>query len=901
MRKKLFLKKQKLILFFLFMGSFVFGQTGWSIDQTFTPRIVKTRDFFFRVGKSNDKYYFAQDLDKKTLRQMNANGIVNDSYSIITNGNILAITEAQNGKTYVGGDFTGASNVFAPKIIRLNNDGTRDTTFLPDSNSQNVYSLQELSDGKLLVGRDGSIQRLNADGTTDNSFSTVTTNGLVQSFAVFPNGKILAGGSFTTINGSTKNRIVMLNSDGTVDSNFVIGTGTGINNGFNNDVYIVRLANDGSLFIGGKFTTFKGTTVNRIAKISNTGILDTAFHSGNTGFNNDVWTIEFMDDSNPLIGGLFTSYKGVNNNSILKINLNGNIDGSFDTGTADSNGYVYKIINNGSNNIFLSGTFLKYKSTFTNQAFIVNNDGSVNNSFNFDNRFCMPGIAFSRDFVENADYSYKNLPDGKILLGNVYYENKYYPLIRINQDGTRDISFNFDVSSLPTNQVIIGIRDLEIRPNGKIVCSAVAGGDAFSGPHKKFVALFQLNTDGSYDNSFNTGIVEFDSSWGFPITNKIPTSMVLQDDGKVLFHINHAYSYKGYNANPGVIRILENGNLDLSFQNTAGTFDDGDRTKMLLLSNGQILIHSTLQSNSGYGPNPNNNYYSMVLLNADGTLAHKFPSLDLYFSGSTTYLPHINNVKEIDGKLLVMGNFNGVNGFSSKGLVEVNFNGNPTKYFPNLGITIKELSGVYDIEKHNNRYYIMINRSFNTFVYSPPIDPLTDYANYNYSIIRTNLDGISDSAFSEIIIPAYKKNFKTTYANLSQYIDGDSRSPQNLNIAFTAPNYLTIFGTYSVFRNESHFGLSRIIIPDANMSTSDNFVNQTNVKIYPNPTKDIVFIESNDIINSLEIYDMQGKVLKKHSNNNKKAQITIQNLPNSIYLVKVKTDKGIQTFKVIKN
>ena len=80
-----------------------------------------------------------------------------------------------------------------------------------------------------------------------------------------------------------------------------------------------------------------------------------------------------------------------------------------------------------------------------------------------------------------------------------------------------------------------------------------------------------------------------------------------------------------------------------------------------------------------------------------------------------------------------------------------------------------------------------------------------------------------------------------------------------------------------------------------------NFIKGNSIKLYPNPTKDIVFLESKEIINSLELYDLQGKLLKQQNCNSKKVQVSIQDLPNAVYLIKAKTNNGIETFKVIKN
>ena len=46
-----------------------------------------------------------------------------------------------------------------------------------------------------------------------------------NSVKVQTNGKIIVGGEFTLYNGTSINRIVRLNSDGSIDNTFNIGTG----------------------------------------------------------------------------------------------------------------------------------------------------------------------------------------------------------------------------------------------------------------------------------------------------------------------------------------------------------------------------------------------------------------------------------------------------------------------------------------------------------------------------------------------------------------------------------------------------------------------------------------------------------------------------------------------------
>ena len=68
--------------------------------------------------------------------------------------------------------------------------------------------------------------------------------------------------------------------------------------------------------------------------------------------------------------------------------------------------------------------------------------------------------------------------------------------------------------------------------------------------------------------------------------------------------------------------------------------------------------------------------------------------------------------------------------------------------------------------------------------------------------------------------------------------------------------------------------------------------------IYPNPVKEELKIESVEFkINIVEICDIAGKTLSTHTTNT----INVSNLPQGVYLVKIHTDKGTTTQKIVKN
>ncbi|WP_188463469.1 T9SS type A sorting domain-containing protein [Bizionia arctica] len=68
------------------------------------------------------------------------------------------------------------------------------------------------------------------------------------------------------------------------------------------------------------------------------------------------------------------------------------------------------------------------------------------------------------------------------------------------------------------------------------------------------------------------------------------------------------------------------------------------------------------------------------------------------------------------------------------------------------------------------------------------------------------------------------------------------------------------------------------------------------ISIYPNPASDYIHISTSYIIQQVEIFDILGKKVKVVLNSN---QIAVSNLQAGIYIVKVFTDKGEITKKIV--
>jgi len=109
-----------------------------------------------------------------------------DSLAVQTDGKVLVggrmVTMTIDPDGYVYYSYT-------PFVTRVHADGSHDTSFIGSGATANSLALQP--DGKILVGGDELI-RLNTDGTLDTSFNS-DASGLIYSVVAQSDGKVSSG------------------------------------------------------------------------------------------------------------------------------------------------------------------------------------------------------------------------------------------------------------------------------------------------------------------------------------------------------------------------------------------------------------------------------------------------------------------------------------------------------------------------------------------------------------------------------------------------------------------------------------------------------------------------------------------------------------------------------------
>jgi uncharacterized delta-60 repeat protein len=356
-------------------------------DYVFKPG---SPDLSFPPQQLNAFYHgpqsIAQQPDGKIILassrvRLNANGTVDSTFNAPTfDGPPWAAGIQADGKVVFVGDFTSIGGVRKNGAVRLNSDGSLDTSFDPGLGGSGGENIGFQSDGKILVGgviygwsnnnNYNGLVRLNSDGSLDTSFVTGNPIGNGYALAVQPDGKILIGG----------NGVARLNADGSLDNTFHVSTNSSIN------LDAIVLQPDGKIFIGGGFSSIEGQAVYNIARLNSNGSLDATFNTG-SGPDGGVWVIALQPDGKVVIGGTFDYINGTPQPKLGRFNSDGSLDPTYQGIGAVSGTEIDAIIMQDNGKFVVSGFYsfttnpVQYwvLARFNGDLFATWNDGDTAN------------------------------------------------------------------------------------------------------------------------------------------------------------------------------------------------------------------------------------------------------------------------------------------------------------------------------------------------------------------------------------------------------------------------------------------------------------------------------------------------------------------------------------------
>jgi len=554
-----------------------------------------------------------------------------------------------NLRSFVGSGDTIVQNSGYTNIIY-----TPITTISGATNGLTKFGRNVGLGGTLTGNTDIYLSNFNFAFLNDSQGFTIGTgfSGEVNDIKYFSDDKMLVVGEFTTFTGTTYNRIIKLNTDGSVDSTFITGSG------FDWDVNTIGFQTDDKIIITGAFTSYSGASHNRIVRLNTDGTVDATYNNG-TGFNSTVWTHKLQTDNKILAGGAFATYSGASYARLIRLNTDGTIDTTFTIGTG-FNGNVNAINVQTDNKILVGGSFTVYSGVTCNGLIRLNSDGSIDSTFSI--------VTTESKTI----YSIEIQTDNKILAGGAFAAysgvSKNY-LVRLNTDGTIDNTF--DIGSGFSNT----LTDIHIQQDNQILIGGYYS--TYSGVSKNY--LVRLNTDGTIDNTFDIG--SGFSGGGVTVTNIINTNST----GKIT--VGGVFtSYNGTTANY-MVQLNADGSIDtvtagssILFNSSGATYGDNYHSRYTLRSLPDVDYVTGLTSQIA-----NNNIYPSQIITGTTTLTtgSSFVILVNHIVPITINLPliplsnQVFKIKDASGNALVnnvivSGNTKNIDG-DSIGTINTNY------------------------------------------------------------------------------------------------------------------------------------------------------------------------------------------------------------------------------------
>ena len=475
------------------------------------------------------------------------------------------------------------------------------------------------------------------------------------------------------------------------------------------------------------------------------GELDTTFTpviDSKPGF---AYTVVTQPDGKFLVGGGFKSVNGFASSGVVRLNADRSIDTSF---SADIAGTVFSIALQSDGKIVIGGTFVSVDNVPRFSVARLNTDGTLDATLNTSE----PAEDIVRDILVQ--------PDGKIVaVGNFDYINGVVSprIARLNPDGTLDAGFQSHIAFGSPGSPDTFISSVAVQADGRLV---IVGSLLLQGGSLDRKFIYRLNPDGSPDLTLTP-----------PTMNSNPWSVALQVDGKIV--LGGFFTTISSVSRGRIARLNGDGSLDMTFN--PGTGANSSVMAVSVLANGQIIAAGNFSSINGtprggvalvnpegaldatftppagttgtvFGATPTDSGYLVngTFTNLSGveraTLGamNGNGSVDLSFTAATRLHTPVRSILVLpDGKILIGGLFNQLNGEPCLGITRLNANGTRDVNFD--GSAVNALNVARLVRQPDGKILVIgagirINNGPSKF------------------IVRLNADGTPDGSFDQATI-----------------------------------------------------------------------------------------------------------------------------------------------------
>lgn len=637
---------------------------GFLDDTAFTPTkiILQTDGKILVSGLINPPN--PNEGERSFIVRLESDGTLDPSFSTGTqgfDGEVMDFELQPDGKILVAGKFTRYQFQPCPSLIRLEANGSFDTSFeLDEEFEENILSILLAPDNKIYLASTTfdlslKIARLFRNGDIDNDFLMDEDISILnQDFwnlsiplALQEDGSILIGGylaAWLSEEYIPHRNLFRFDENGNFDETFSPINYYSPFVSLARTIYNIVIQPDNKMLVIGSFSNFNGALSPGIVRLNEDGSNDDGFLVNNgSGISNEGLQVGLQSDDKIIISGYFDGYNGLFRKGIARLNPDGSLDENFNLGWLDDIQFfinyfgIYQLIVQPDDKILIAGDFFKTSDNIGGLA-RLNSDGTA------DTDFTPPeGFSFNSSMALQAD--------GKLLavqkLIGSFGLGPSYKLIRLNTDGSLDNTFGSNIfETIGEYYPNTPIFSLAIQEDGKIlVCKRVFS--IYNYTNVLLSKILRLNTDGTLDTGFDTDLENVSSSFTH-----------IQADGKILLQHNSS-----------LVRLNPDGILDTSFPNNI-SFSGGDINTLIEQEDGYLVIGGSFTSFMGVESN------RLVKLDPGGSfdtdfeIGSGFETVNNFDLSNTT--ASVNSLALQNNKILAIGDFTSFNGVGRNYIARLN-------------------------------------------------------------------------------------------------------------------------------------------------------------------------------------------------------------------------------------
>jgi uncharacterized delta-60 repeat protein len=462
------------------------GTVDTTFDETGFPSITPTA-----IIELTNNQILMCDGGGRGVWLFNSDGTGATQVGSISGGaeDFTAIALQPDGKVLLGGAFTQYGTNIASGLIRLNSDGSFDSTFsagsvLDNLGVQGVSTLAVDSAGHIYFCGSNSSEnyyfagaqitsgfvRLQSSGSPDLTFAPGgTIPGQVLASARSADGRVFVAGTFLSVNGVVRVGLAAFSSDGTLDTQFAPTIGIPWAPLPRADpqqpAANLTILADGSVLLAGTFSPLESVGSGGVVHFMANGALDTSFNpTFNSGGHVDA--VAVLPNGEWVVGGNFTTVAGASRANLAGFSTGGTLDAAFGV-MSGTNGPVTLLSVRPSGGLYLAGAFSEVGSERNDSLAALNGDGTV------DTTFSASSLAAGTQITSMAP-----MGDGRLMVATL---SSGAPLVRLLATGAPELVFalpSFGVANFEETQVtaltvdangraLVGLVDVDqANPNG---------------------------------------------------------------------------------------------------------------------------------------------------------------------------------------------------------------------------------------------------------------------------------------------------------------------------------------------------------------------------------------------------------------------------------------------------